>query len=222
MILKHPEFSFDISLQGISTLVIEQPNLFRSLVMELTAQVEGRDGQFIVYDDLKEVPLSKTLNVVHSPFAVDLNGRKMLTALTKEICENIQDEYYVEYRELEANALGFALSALKEYDTDLTYKEELAIEDYLKFLGVRFREGRYESPIESLLNHVVRCRRYLNCQMVVLINCRDFMTDAELSSFIEDALLQDVNILFVESHNNRVEFADEKVYTVDKDLCEIY
>ena len=51
MILKHEKFEHEIKLEGISTLVIENIELFRIIVEDINKEKVKEENGFILYND---------------------------------------------------------------------------------------------------------------------------------------------------------------------------
>lgn len=64
-------------------------------------------------------------------------------------------------------------------------------------------------------------KKYSSAKCFVLLNLHCFFGENELELIYKELVYQNVEVLIIENvmHNNRLSF--EKVYIVDKDLCEI-
>lgn len=56
--------------------IIESPKLFSGYVQEICAQSQGGEGRFVLSDGDKEIGISKAVEVIVNPFAVDINDKK--------------------------------------------------------------------------------------------------------------------------------------------------
>ena len=60
---------------------------FSKYLQELYEQCERKEGKFVLSDNDKELDLSKCVEIIGNPFAVDINNRKILGKLYAELDE---------------------------------------------------------------------------------------------------------------------------------------
>lgn len=89
MKLIHTELAGEIlkERKAFSEWIIESPELFSGYLQEIYGQCAKREGRFVLSDGDKEVELTKVVEIITDPFAVDLNGRKILNRLYTELVE---------------------------------------------------------------------------------------------------------------------------------------
>lgn len=89
MILQHESWNFEIDLEGINTIVVENPKFFRTILNDLNAQTSGWEGGFSLYEDMKEKSIKKEIVLIQSPYIVSINERKIISKLYEEIKNDI-------------------------------------------------------------------------------------------------------------------------------------
>ena len=129
MILKHREWEFDIELDGVKILIIENPKLFRTVLSDLNNQILGFDGGFMLFNHLEEVKFNKEIVLVNSPFLESVNERKLLNKLYLEIKEDILEGEYERYREIEASIITFLEEIIFNNNIDLELTDSIEIQD---------------------------------------------------------------------------------------------
>ena len=58
--------------------IIESPESFSGYVLELSTQIDGSEGQFVLSEKNKELDLAKKAELIFDPLTVDINERKIL------------------------------------------------------------------------------------------------------------------------------------------------
>ena len=106
MILRHEKFDHEIKLEGISTLVIENIELFRIIVEDINKERLKEVNDFKLYNDnYEEIDINKNIILINNLILLDLNERVILNSLYKEVKEEIMVNYYKEFDKLEKDTL---------------------------------------------------------------------------------------------------------------------
>ena len=199
-------------------LCLENPNDYREVVTDLTAQENGEDGRLIFSRGGKICSLAKEGLLIRDLWSVDINQKKLLTGVLKQLTAMSQDEYYTEIADLNSR-IGKLLDRLVQ-DSMLPLEWELPsdILPILKSFGVRLDAA--EDPFERLVDYVRLCREYLHTQFLVLIGIRSFLSDDACEALCRDLSAAGVEVLFVEpfckpllKNGNRL--------VIDGDHCEL-
>lgn len=220
MILKHEKFEHEIKLEGISTLVIENIELFRIIVEDINKEKLKEENGFILYNDnYEKLDINKNIILINNLVLLDLNERIILNGLHKEIKEEILVNYYKEFDQLEKNINEFIKNAIFNNNYNLTYDCSLNIEDLLKISSLRFNEE--ENIIDKFLSYIDLIQNYLKINHIILINSRNYFTDEEYKNLFSEIERKEISLTFIENYNNRVSFPNEKLYIIDNNLCEL-
>lgn len=220
MILKHEKFEHEIKLEGISTLVIENIELFRIIVEDINKEKLKEENGFILYNDnYEKLDINKNIILINNLVLLDLNERVILNGLYKEVKEEILVNYYKEFDQLEKNINEFIKNAIFNNNYNLTYDCSLNIEDLLKISSLRFNEK--ENIIDKFLNYLDLIQNYLKIKHIISINSRNYFTDEEYKNLFSEIERKEISLTFIENYNNRVYFPNEKLYIIDNNLCEL-
>lgn len=201
-----------------TTIVIERPGKFSSLVTELYNQINGDDGEFILSENNSEISLEKTAEIVFSPIAINLNDRRFISKLYADLLTN-SNQYEKEQLEINSQAINLMDGLISncpyfsvEYDTDFDLSK------LLKLYDVRIcREN--ESLAAKVIEYIKLCSRLLKKKMLVFINIRSYLTSDELKEIVKMCEYHNIDIIFIENQEPNHCFFDEKRYIIDKDDC---
>lgn len=78
------QLMIDFRENKVQVLVAERPETFSCLIGELSGQIAGNEGGFVLGDD-KEISLEKYGEIIVNPFCLEVNGRKNLNKLYQEM-----------------------------------------------------------------------------------------------------------------------------------------
>ena len=211
MILRHEKFDHEIKLEGISTLVIENIELFRIIVEDINKERLKELNDFKLYNDnYEEIDINKNIILINNLILLDLNERVILNSLYKEVKEEIMVNYYKEFDKLEKDINEFIKNAIFNNNYNLTYDCSLNIEDLLKISSLKFNQE--DNIVDKFLSYLDLVKEYLKIKTIILINSRNLF---------EEIKRKDISLLFIENYNNRVSFSAEKLYIIDSNLCEL-
>jgi len=220
MILRHEKFDHEIKLEGISTLVIENIELFRIIVEDINKERLKELNDFKLYNDnYEEIDINKNIILINNLILLDLNERVILNSLYKEVKEEIMVNYYKEFDKLEKDINEFIKNAIFNNNYNLTYDCSLNIEDLLKISSLKFNQE--DNIVDKFLSYLDLVKEYLKIKTIILINSRNYFTDEEYKNLFEEIKRKDISLLFIENYNNRVSFSAEKLYIIDSNLCEL-
>ena len=220
MILRHEKFDHEIKLERISTLVIENIELFRIIVEDINKERLKELNDFKLYNDnYEEIDINKNIILINNLILLDLNERVILNSLYKEVKEEIMVNYYKEFDKLEKDINEFIKNAIFNNNYNLTYDCSLNIEDLLKISSLKFNQE--DNIVDKFLSYLDLVKEYLKIKTIILINSRNYFTDEEYKNLFEEIKRKDISLLFIENYNNRVSFSAEKLYIIDSNLCEL-
>lgn len=223
MILKHNSFSFDIDTTCINTIIVENPKLYRQLFYDFNNQSNNSIGNFHLFADFNEVDINKHLYLMNNPFNEDLNNRKIINQLYNMIAKEIQVGFIDHWQNLISHMHVFADEIIDLILEPLDYQANLDIKDFLKFIKLQFSFDRENlPPVERFIEHIKLIKRYFHPESIVLFNLQSFFLADEWNLIYRNMQLEGINAIFFERTDYDIHSKTEKVYIIDRDLCEIY
>lgn len=201
--------------------IIESPKLFSKYIQELSNQIDGQEGNFILLDNEKELDISKYAEIIIDPLSIDLNNRKIINKLYTELSQMAyEEENYLHTQEI--------LSAIQEYFICLEQNSEYLlctdsetdISAIFKFLNVRF-ENVADNLCEKINQYVKIVAELLRKKIIVFVNLCSYLSDVQLCELIKNIAYYEITVLLIESHQSYPSIPDKKCVIIDKDGCEI-
>lgn len=201
-------------------LIIESPECFGAYIFELSEQCQGQEGRYVLSDKEKELDIAKNIEIIFDIFSLEINEKRILNKLYSEMSELAKsEEFFVQTQEVIQGIQKYLLDL--EYATDyiLTFEQELELSTLFKAVGLRHEEIE-ENYFERIIRYVKVVVSILHIKVLVFVNLRSYLTDEQVRELMNEALRQQIRIVFVEnSQKNCIEGG--KRYIIDKDMCEI-
>lgn len=223
MKLVHPELKqvFEFTEEQVNVWVIENPAAFYQYIMQLFKQISGKEGKFVLSHEMKELKISKQMDILLEPWSMDFSSRKILGRLYEEIKEIAwESENFINTKEMMSDLNRYVLDLEHKLPYDIECPEEIDFVQLLKALDIKL-EVDAETLLEQLVLYIKLCRRLLHIQVLVLVNIKSYLNKDELVELYKIAAYEKVYLLLLESVD-RESIDVERKYVIDNDMCEIF
>lgn len=223
MILVHPRIEEQIEFKEnvINVLCIENKALFNEIVSDFLVQINGEDGDFILSEKGKELPIKKSVELVLSPFMMDFNSKKILSSIYGDLKENAyQQDYYANTVKLLSEISGYISNVVDEYKYPLEISEEINIEDVFKLASLKV-DNSNSTLVDKIVDYVELVTTVLNVKLVVFVNLKLYIEEEQLGELYKTIMNKKINVLLIENMMISSKIEGEKGIIIDKDLCEI-
>lgn len=209
----------------INVLQIQDKKLFTNVINSLNDNInniEDTKERIIILDNDTEIKIEKEVLMFIDVFNIDFNQKKIQSALYNKI-EKIykqeferMSEFQTIFQKLQLNVLD----VFNEFPFEFDYKESIGIQEYLKLLGLKIsnNKGKITDTIFSLIDVV----EYLSVtKRLIFVNLKLYLIDDELKEIYKYAMYKKVNILLIETGEEKEPFENEKILYIDSDYDEI-
>lgn len=218
MKLTHPKIETCFR-DGINTLVVENPQLFRDMYADLAATLDGDCGTFVLSDGDREVNLSKTGLFIGNPIDLVFNDRKTSNVLLNDLADIANEKYAQEVSDIGKKFSELFDKLNSESAVQIDWFDDSPVKALLKAFNVAIKDD-YDSYLEKLINYLTVATDLLNVGFVAFVNLKSYFTESELSEVFKLLRYNNVFTLLLESCV-REKSADEFRIIIDRDLCEI-
>ena len=209
----------------INVLQIQDKKLFTNVINSLNDNInniEDTKERIIILDNDTEIKIEKEVLMFSDVFNIDFNQKKIQSALYNKI-EKIykqeferMSEFQTIFQKLQLNVLD----VFNEFPFEFNYKESIGIQEYLKLLGLKIsnNKGKITDTIFSLIDVV----EYLSItKILIFVNLKLYLIDDELKEIYKYAMYKKVNILLIETGEEKEPLENEKILYIDSDYDEI-
>lgn len=226
MIMKIFSLENDITFaeEYINILQIQDKKLFTNVINSLNDNInniEDTKERIIILEGDTEIKIEKEVLMIIDVFNIDFNQKKIQNALYNKI-EKIykqeferMSEFQTIFQKLQLNVLD----VFNEFPFEFNYKESIGIQEYLKLLGLKISndKGKITDTIFSLIDVV----KYLSVtKILIFVNLKLYLIDDELKEIYKYAMYK-VNILLIETGEEKEPLENEKILYIDSDYDEI-
>ena len=108
-------------------------------MLELSTQIDGSEGQFVLSEKNKELDLAKKAELIFDPLTVDINERKILNKLYMELSDLSKgEEMYIKTVELLRHLQEYMLELEQCTEYILEFDQETDMSALLKAANIRY------------------------------------------------------------------------------------
>ena len=219
MIMKIFSLENDITFteEYINVLQIQDKKLFTNVINSLNDNINNIDDtkeRIIILDNDTEIKIEKEVLMFIDVFNIDFNQKK-IEKIYKQEFERMS-EFQTIFQKLQLNVLD----VFNEFPFEFNYKESIGIQEYLKLLGLKIsnNKGKIIDTVFSLIDVV----EYLSvAKLLVFVNLKLYLSDDEVNEIYKYAMYKKVNILLIETGEEKEPIENEKILYIDSDYDEI-
>ena len=222
MNLKINYFDNNIKIENdyVQVIEIENKKTFYRLVSDLykIKNDEKLDEVFFYDDDNQELNMYNKVDLYVNFFDIDLNSKKNLNALNKNIINSLTDN---DKEEILNNFKKLAKSftkILSDIDLPLSLNDNITVEDIIKLLKISINKT------DELLNNlllIIDLEKVLKMnEILFFINLKQYLSQEELIEFYKYAIYNEIKIVLVDSQSYGIKLDYEKKLIIDTNLDE--
>ena len=222
MNLKINYFDNNIKIENdyIQVIEIENKKTFYRLVSDLykIKNDEKLDEVFFYDDNNQEINMYNKVDLYVNFFDIDLNSKKNLNVLNKNITnsltDNVKEEILNNFKKL---AKSFT-KILSDIDLPLSLNDNITVDDIIKLLKISINKT---ADLLSNLLLIIDLEKVLKMnEILFFINLKQYLLQEELIEFYKYAIYNEIKIVLVDSQSYGIKLDYEKKLIIDANLDE--
>lgn len=207
--------------ERVPCLVIENRRLFRTLLCDIVASIDGSRTDLVLSKEDKILDMGKYVEILSDFICFDLNRKTLLNKITGELEKvAVSPEHYTKTRELLAEIESTISEWAFSFPCDII-AGKISVSTLLKSVGIELRND-YEShrgEVEKILDYIELVREFDCNKLFVTVNMRAYFEDEIITEFMKTVISHEYRVLMLEAHAYP-KLVFEKRVTIDADLCE--
>lgn len=222
MNLKINYFDNNIKIKNdyVQVIEIENKKTFYRLVSDLykIKNDEKLDEVFFYDDNNQEINMYNKVDLYVNFFDIDLNSKKNLNVLNKNIInsltDNVKEEILNNFKKL---AKSFT-KILSDIDLPLSLNDNITVDDIIKLLKISI--NKTDDLLSNLLL-IIDLEKVLKMnEILFFINLKQYLSQEELIEFYKYAIYNEIKIILVDSQSYGIKLDYEKKLIIDANLDE--
>lgn len=216
-----PEYDIraDFSPRQPLVLSVEHPTALGELIQDWQKQVSGEGGGLYVWDGERDFALSKRAELILNPFVLEMNSKKVLNQIHRELTESALTEFYEETAALRGRLARYWERLLAACPYDLVYEVDVDMGKLLKTCGIRVDDGEGDFFIK-IDDYVKALHRICGVDLFVFLNLKQFVPAEKLAVLYQSAAYEQVSLILLEGvYRGKLETENNLI--LDQDCCMI-
>lgn len=221
MKLVHSEYDVNLELKEnqIQVVIIENSKMLAEIVQELYRQYNGGEGEFVLSENNKILPLNKHMELITDVFALDCNEKKIIAKLYQEMEEQAAENLILESKELNSAILCYLEKICGMMPYHLEYQTEFFPSKIMKMADLKF-EAEAENLLERIVEYLGITGKIFRCTVYIFVNLKLFLTKEEIEKLYEFAFYNKIPLILIEGVMGEI-YSGEKITIIDMDKCMI-
>lgn len=222
MIFCYPDTNaiFDTDNGKVNTLVIENQRLFRSLIEDICAQIEGNNGKAVISSNGVDcLDFRKCSEIITSVVPFDINRKSLISKIVSAVeKESISEAQYEKTMTLLGAIECYLDELTTTFDCNLAFSK-ITPTTLIKAAGLEIVDD-YVSVAEKVIDYLELVREFDRDKLFFTVNFRSFIEDKETDEFMKTIIGHGFNLIMIENKEYK-KLASENRVVIDEDLCEI-
>ena len=203
---------------GSQTLVVENVELLRTIILQLKFQINNKTGDFILSDNDEILDISKNILLITDVFEISGLSKQLKNKLQQYVESSYDNDDL--YQDVYQKLIEFGNDLTNSSPYPLCFNQEISKFDIIKLLDIQF-EHNYSSLLEEVIDYIDIFSQIIKTKLFVFVSLRSFLTDEEFNNFMKIMDYKGIRILLIERYLSLDNGINNNVHIIDKDLCVI-
>lgn len=220
MKIVHPKINskIEISDHEISVLVIEAPEFFYELLIDIKRQINNFEGNAILSVHDEPVNFHKYVELITDPLSIEMNSRVIIKKIIAAMEKCGQDAvYYERTQELMAEIETYINDLSLNFEVEIEC-HDISVQQILKAAELTVTDD-YKRLVDKIYAYMELIREFEEDKLFIFVNLSNYIDSRQLQEFVDTVIGHSFKVLLIDSHDfKRLE--KENRLIVDCDLCE--
>lgn len=202
-----------------TVVVVENQKAYAEILEALWNQTNGGSNitGFILSQDEKIKDISKEVEYIFNPFAVECNNKRVLSKLYSELQELVNMNLLQELTEVNQELVNFLDEVIHQVPYPLEFELDLNFQSLLKLYQVKVDIGAGDL-LERIIEYLKVMHRICNVRIYAFVGLKQYLQEQEFRQLYEFAAYEKLFLIMLEGRES-FRLNSEKYWILDKDLC---
>lgn len=201
----------------INSIVIENQNVFRGLIEDISIQIDGLEGDSVLSEDNTLCSFAKKCELITEFVPFDINKKTLLNNIVNTMEKTaVNEQFYIKTQELLAQIENYIYELAFENDYDIECSKT-TIASVLKAIGIVWKDD-YVNTLEKIIDYIELVNDFSVGKLFITVNMRSYFSDDEINLFAKTIIEHNIKLLMIENTEYDM-FENEKRLIIDKDMC---
>ncbi|MBO6147963.1 MAG: type II-A CRISPR-associated protein Csn2 [Lachnospiraceae bacterium] len=198
-------------------LILESEEHYSTVLSDIWAQSVGGDERFLLFEQDRQISLSKNAEIIRDPFSLECNNKKILSKLYRLMQEQSDDIFIEKIGSITSHIVDYLDGIAASIPYPLEYSLNLDTIGLFKLFDVKI-DCYPEDCRENLLNYIKIVHRICGIRFFLCIALKSYFTKEQLEELYADLRYEEICLLDIENVQKSV-LPCEKVFLLDRDCC---
>ena len=182
---------------GSQTLVVENVELLRTIILQLKFQINNKIGDFILSDNDAILDISKNILLITDVFEISGLSKQLKNKLQQYVESSYDNDDL--YQDIYQKLIEFGNDLTNSSPYPLCFNQEISKFDIIKLLNIQF-EHNYSSLLEEVIDYIDIFSQIIKTKLFVFVSLRSFLTDEEFNNFMKIMDYKGIRVLLIERY----------------------
>ena len=182
---------------GSQTLVVENVELLRTIILQLKFQINNKIGDFILSDNDAILDISKNIILITDVFEISGLSKQLKNKLQQYVESSYDNDDL--YQDVYQKLIEFGNDLTNSSPYPLCFNQEISKFDIIKLLDIQF-EHNYSSLLEEVIDYIDIFSQIIKTKLFVFVSLRSFLTDEEFNNFMKIMDYKGIRVLLIERY----------------------
>lgn len=192
----------------IEEISIEDSVNYRNIYFKLLDEI-------IYSENNNVIDIEKKGLIIRNPLDLNLNEKKLINALYKEMNHSFNDENKIIFNEIESKLMELMDYLSSDLDYSIDYNNEIDLNKLFSSIDVRFSEIEFDNYLKMLVQFIKIYNSVLSIKCVVSFGLFSILSENEIELLKKEIKSMDLTLLNFECKSKN----DVKSLIVDSDYC---
>lgn len=205
---------------GVKAVQIEDPVYFTEVVQSVIDEKKTGEGDFILSEGDDILNFSKSADIILSPFVLDLENRKFISKIIRQMIDVANEEEFLETRTISGQVLNYIYKLSEYLDFDIVLDEDLDMQQMIKSSGIQIAVDESDL-LTRVTDYILLLRNLMNVKLIIGVNFHLYFSEKQLELLFKTMEMKKISLLLLESCSICEMIDKENRLIIDRDLCEI-